>query len=100
VIAVAYLAVFGSLVAFSAYTYLLQSTSTAIATSYAYVNPVLAVVLGAVVGGERPGAGLIVPGAIVVAGVAVMASGRGRAPRRETPASASARVRSGANTVS
>jgi drug/metabolite transporter (DMT)-like permease len=77
-LAVVYLAVFGSIVAFSAYTYLLQTTSTALATSYAYVNPVLAVVLGAAVGGERPGAGLIVPGAVVVAGVAVMATGRGR----------------------
>jgi drug/metabolite transporter (DMT)-like permease len=76
VLAVAYLAVLGSIVAFSAYTYLLQNTTTAIATSYAYVNPVLAVLLGAIVGGERPGRGLIVPGAIVVAGVAVMATGR------------------------
>jgi drug/metabolite transporter (DMT)-like permease len=75
-LAIAYLAVLGSLVGFSAYTYLLQTTRTALATSYAYVNPVLAVLLGAAVGGEKPGAGLIVPGAIVVAGVAVMATGR------------------------
>jgi drug/metabolite transporter (DMT)-like permease len=80
-LAVAYLAFLGSIVAFSAYTYLLQNTSTAIATSYAYVNPVLAVVLGAVIGGERPGRGLIIPGAVVVAGVAVMATGR-RAPAK------------------
>lgn len=76
-LAITYLAVFGSIVAFSAYTYLLQNTSTALATSYAYVNPVLAVVLGAWVGGEHPGPGLIVPGAVVVAGVAIMATGRG-----------------------
>lgn len=80
VLAVAYLAFLGSIVAFSAYTYLLQNTTTALATSYAYVNPVLAVVLGAVIGGERPGRGLIVPGAVVVAGVAVMATGRARKP--------------------
>lgn len=78
-IAIAYLVVFGSIIGFSAYNHLIQTTRTAIATSYAYVNPVLAVVLGAVVGGERPGAGLILPGALVVAGVAVMATG----PRAE-----------------
>ncbi len=91
-LALAYLAVFGSLVGFSAYTYLLRHTTTALATSYAYVNPVLAVLLGAAVGGEKPGAGLIVPGALVVAGVAVMATGkqggrgeaRGRGGRGET----------------
>jgi drug/metabolite transporter (DMT)-like permease len=77
-LALGYLAVFGSIVAFSAYTYLLQSTTTALATSYAYVNPVLAVVLGAALGGERPGPGLLLPGAVVVAGVAVVATGRKR----------------------
>jgi drug/metabolite transporter (DMT)-like permease len=75
-LALVYLAVFGSIVAFSAYTYLLRATTTALATSYAYVNPVLAVLLGAALGGERPSAGLLVPGAVVVAGVAVMATGR------------------------
>ena len=75
-IALGYLAVFGSLVGFSAYNHLLQTTRTALATSYAYVNPVLAVALGALVGGERPSAGLLLPGALVVAGVAVMATGR------------------------
>jgi drug/metabolite transporter (DMT)-like permease len=75
-LALAYLGVFGSILTFSAYTYLIQTTSTALATSYAYVNPVLAVILGAVAGGERPGAGLLVPGAAVVAGVAVVATGR------------------------
>ncbi|APR80269.1 Permease of the drug/metabolite transporter (DMT) superfamily protein [Minicystis rosea] len=85
-LAILYLVLFGSILTFSAYTYLLQNTSTALATSYAYVNPVLAVLLGAVIGGERPGRGLIIPGAIVVAGVAVMATGRGRPvrPARET----------------
>jgi drug/metabolite transporter (DMT)-like permease len=75
-LAVAYLMVFGSILAFSAYNYLLQHTSTALATSYAYVNPVLALLLGALVGGERPGPGLLAAAALVVTGVVVMASGR------------------------
>ena len=50
--AVAYLIVFGSLVAFSAYGYLLQNTRPAVATSYAYVNPIVAIVLGVLFGNE------------------------------------------------
>jgi drug/metabolite transporter (DMT)-like permease len=51
--ALAYLVVFGSLVAYSAYTYLLRTVRPALATSYAYVNPVVAVVLGVTLAGER-----------------------------------------------
>ncbi len=51
--AVLYLAVFGSLVGFSAYNYLLHHTRMAVATSYAYVNPVIAVALGVLFAGEH-----------------------------------------------
>lgn len=50
--ALAYLTVFGSLVAYSAYMYLVAHTRPALATSYAYVNPVVAVLLGVGLGGE------------------------------------------------
>jgi drug/metabolite transporter (DMT)-like permease len=88
-LALLYLVVFGSIVAFSAYTYLLRHTTTALATSSSYVNPMLAVLLGAALGGERPGAGMLAPGALVVLGVAIMALERARpslppgAPRRK-----------------
>jgi drug/metabolite transporter (DMT)-like permease len=78
-LALAYLVVFGSIVAFSAYTYLLRHTTTALATSYAYVNPVLAVLLGAAIDGEQPDVGMLGPGVLVVLGVAIVALGR-RAP--------------------
>ncbi len=78
-LALVYLVVFGSMVGFSAYTYLLRHTTTAIATSYAYVNPVIAVLLGALLDRERPGPGMLGPGAIVVLGVAILALGRPRA---------------------
>jgi drug/metabolite transporter (DMT)-like permease len=83
-LALAYLVLFGSIVGFSAYTYLLRNTTTALATSYAYVNPVLAVVLGAALDGERPGVGMLAPGALVVMGVVIVALGRGggEPPRR------------------
>ncbi len=48
-----YLVIFGSLVGYSAYGYLLRHASPALATSYAYVNPVVAVFLGGVLAGER-----------------------------------------------
>ncbi len=51
--AVGYLALFGSIIAINAYMYLIRNVSPALATSYAYVNPVDAVLLGTGLGGER-----------------------------------------------
>ncbi|MCP3973033.1 MAG: drug/metabolite exporter YedA [bacterium] len=51
-LALGYLIVMGSLVAFTAYVYLLHTVSAPLATSYAYVNPVVAVVLGLTLGDE------------------------------------------------
>lgn len=50
--ALAYLTLFGSVIAFSAYMYLNQTVSPSMATSYAYVNPVVALLLGALLAGE------------------------------------------------
>lgn len=51
-LALGYLTIFGSLIAYTAYVYLLQTVRYAVATSYAYVNPVVAVALGVWIGGE------------------------------------------------
>ncbi|EFQ9500150.1 drug/metabolite exporter YedA [Salmonella enterica] len=51
--AVGYLALFGSIIAINAYMYLIRNVSPALATSYAYVNPVVSVLLGTGLGGER-----------------------------------------------
>ncbi|EMS0916695.1 drug/metabolite exporter YedA [Salmonella enterica] len=51
--AVGYLALFGSVIAINAYMYLIRNVSPALATSYAYVNPVVAVLLVTGLGGER-----------------------------------------------
>lgn len=73
VVAWVYLAVFGSLVAYSAYTYLLEHTRPAVATSYSYVNPVIAVGIGVAMGNERAGLEVLVAvGFIVAATVLVM----------------------------
>ena len=71
-LAVAYLAVFGSIVAFSAYVWLLEHVRPALATSYAYVNPPIAVLLGAALLGERFGAQSIGAMAVVLAGVVIV----------------------------
>jgi len=51
-LAVGYLAIFGSVIAINAYMFLIRNVSPAVATSYAYVNPVVAVLLGTGLGGE------------------------------------------------
>lgn len=51
-LSVGYLAIFGSVIAINAYMFLIRNVSPAVATSYAYVNPVVAVLLGTGLGGE------------------------------------------------
>lgn len=72
--ALAYLVVFGSIIAFSAYMYLLKHVRPAAATSYAYVNPAVAVLLGILFAGERIGAEeclamAVIIGAVVLIGI-------------------------------
>ncbi|WP_234009031.1 drug/metabolite exporter YedA [Deinococcus sp. NW-56] len=75
--ALGYLAVFGSLVAYSAYMYLVAHTRPALATSYAYVNPVVAVLLGVGLGGESlTGLGWLAL-AVILAGVVLVVWPRG-----------------------
>jgi drug/metabolite transporter (DMT)-like permease len=71
----AYLVVFGSLVAFTAYAYLLRNTRPALALSYAYVNPVVAVVLGTVLNGERLPLRALTAGAAVLGSVCLVSLG-------------------------
>src|SRR5256884_7984743 len=58
-VALLYLIVFGSLVGFSAYVWLLRSAPLSLVSTYAYVNPVVAVILGAVFVGEAINARLV-----------------------------------------
>jgi len=77
-LAVAYLAVFGSIIAFSAYVWLLQNVRPTLAGSYAYVNPVIAVLLGALLNGERFGWRDVVAMAVILLGVLVLTLARAR----------------------
>jgi drug/metabolite transporter (DMT)-like permease len=67
VVAFAYLVVFGSIVAFTAYSWLLGTAPISLVSTYAYVNPVVAVLLGAAFVGEPVGPTTLVGGAITVA---------------------------------
>lgn len=72
--ALAYLVLFGSLLAFTAYAWLLHSAPLSLVATYAYVNPVVAVLLGALVLDERLSWPIAVGGAVVVAGVCLIVS--------------------------
>ncbi|WP_019562232.1 EamA family transporter [Caldimonas manganoxidans] len=70
-----YLVVFGSLIAFNAYMHLLAHTSAALASSYTFVNPVIAMVLGVAVGGEHITGTEWLAAGIVLCGVVLMLRG-------------------------
>jgi drug/metabolite transporter (DMT)-like permease len=79
--AVAYLAIFGSLAGFSAYNYLLHHTRTVVATSYAYVNPVIAVALGVALLGERLDAMGALGAVTILAAVLMITRGKQAPPK-------------------
>ena len=78
VLAVAYLVTFGSIIGFTAYIWLLQHVRPALATSYAYINPPIAVLLGAVLLHERFGMHEIGAMAVVLAGVVIITRAKAR----------------------
>lgn len=77
-VAVAYLVTFGSLLAYSAYAWLLAHAPIPRIATYAYVNPVVAVILGAVVLSEPITPRTIVAGAVIVVAVALIVTARHR----------------------
>ncbi|RDS82534.1 drug/metabolite exporter YedA [Dyella psychrodurans] len=77
----AYLVVFGSLIAFSAYLYVLKHARPALATSYAYVNPPVAVLFGVMLLGEKVGPFDLVGMAIILVGVVAITLAKQRQTR-------------------
>ena len=78
----AYLVVFGSLLGFTAYIWLLRTAPTSLVSTYAYVNPVVAVLLGSVVLDEALSWRVVAGGGIVIAAVALIVTRpRMRAPK-------------------
>jgi drug/metabolite transporter (DMT)-like permease len=79
----AYLSVFGSIVAFTAYSWLLANAPVSQVATYAYVNPVVAVALGAVFVDEAVTGTTLLGGGITLVAVAVVVTAEGR--RRTAP---------------
>jgi len=83
VLALLYLLVLGSLVAFTVYGWMLRVAPLPLVATYAYVNPVIAVILGAIILDETIDIRTVVAGAVIVFSVALTVTARGRmaAPR-------------------
>jgi len=82
-LALLYLIVAGSIIAFTAYTWLLHHESPTKVGTYAYVNPLVAVVLGYFLGGEELGLRTIVGSLCVLISVVVITTTRTKKPTAE-----------------
>lgn len=71
----AYLIIFGSLVSYTAFTWLIGNASLSLVSTYAYVNPAVAVILGVIVFGEVISSDVIFGVLFVLGGVALVVSG-------------------------
>jgi drug/metabolite transporter (DMT)-like permease len=85
VLALAYLVVFGSWAGFTAYIWLLQHAPVSIVATYAYVNPVVAVALGAVLLSEPITPRTLIASVLILGAVVAMVSGRPRVAEEEGP---------------
>jgi drug/metabolite transporter (DMT)-like permease len=72
-----YLVIAGSIIGYTAYVYLLGVVSAAKASTYAYVNPIIAVVLGWLFANEPLGARTLIAAAVILGGVAIITSSQG-----------------------
>ena len=77
-LAVLYLVVFGSLVAFSAYIWLLQNTTPAVASTYAYVNPIVALLLGWGLADEPLSSRTVLAAFVILTAVMIITTRRSR----------------------
>jgi drug/metabolite transporter (DMT)-like permease len=86
VLAFFYLIVFGSLIAFSAYSWLIRNTEPTLVSTYAYVNPVVAVFLGWLLAGEPIGVRTVLAAVLIVTSVVlVTTAGARRRSKRAAP---------------
>jgi drug/metabolite transporter (DMT)-like permease len=95
-LALIYLVIFGSLIAYSAYVWLLTVSTPARVGTYAYVNPVIALLLGWALAGEAIGLRSGVAAAVIVGSVVVIVSEARSASMGGRPGGAAERTRRGA----
>lgn len=79
-----YLILFGSFVGFVAYTWLLRNAPTPIVSTYAYVNPVVALLLGSLVAGEILDKQDIISALIILSGVVLITTAKSLRPEKAT----------------
>ena len=82
-LSVVYLLIFGSIIGFTAYVWLLHHVRPTLAGSYAYVNPVIAVMLGAWLAAERFTSHDLGAMAVILLGVVAITLGKARAPKAD-----------------
>jgi drug/metabolite transporter (DMT)-like permease len=76
----AYLVIFGALVGFAAYTWLLRVAPTPLVSTYAYVNPLIAILVGNLLAQEPLTPRLVVSALVIVSAVALINTARAKAP--------------------
>jgi drug/metabolite transporter (DMT)-like permease len=76
-----YLTIVGSVVAFTTYGWMIRVAPLPLVATYAYVNPIVAVILGAIILGEPIETRTVLAGAVIVAAVALIVTARGRMTR-------------------
>lgn len=72
----AYLILFGSIIGFSAFSWLARNAPPALASTYAYVNPIVAMMLGATFAGETITSQSLIGAAVIIAGVVLITMGK------------------------
>ena len=75
-LALGYLIVCGSIIGFTSYIWLFKNAETTLVSTYAFVNPIVAVFLGWLIAGERIGANTLVAAAVIIAAVVVITVSR------------------------
>ncbi len=84
-LSLAYLILFGSLIGFTAYVWLLKATTAARVSTYAYVNPIVAVILGTLFASEVITARVAIAALVIVGAVALIITSRARPARSAAP---------------
>lgn len=82
--AFAYLIVFGSIVAYGSYTYAVQKLPLSLVSTYSYINPIIAVMLGWIVLGEQMSWRVMAAMLIILGGVMMLKTGRARLNRKSS----------------
>jgi drug/metabolite transporter (DMT)-like permease len=82
-LALGYLIVFGAIVAFTAYVWLMKTAPPVLVSTYAYVNPVVAVFLGWAFAGEPITGTTLIAAAVILTGVALISSAQGKGHQGE-----------------